>query len=126
MQCFFGVPAMKKRTALMLGLFLSLGFIISLAVSFLLTPSGSYIHPSRAYDTPDARIDINRADAEELQHLPGIGPVLGERIVAQREENGPFQSPEDLLRVPGIGDNTLDSIREYIIIGGSNENSGRG
>ena len=61
-----------------------------------------------------------------MQHLPGIGPVLGERIVAQREENGPFQSPEDLLRVPGIGDNTLDSIREYIIIGGSNENSGRG
>ena len=126
MQCFFGVPAMKKSTALMLGLFLSLGFILSLAVSFFLMPSGNTVQPSRAHETSDARIDINLADSEELQHLPGIGPVLGERICVWRKENGPFQSPEDLLQVPGIGESTLDGIREYILIGGIHEDSGRG
>ena len=126
MQCFFGVPVMKKNTALLLSLFLSLGFILSLAVSSLVMPSGNSVHPSRIYEASDARIDINLADSETLQQLPGIGPVLGERILAWREENGLFRIPEDLLQVPGIGENTLDGIREYILIGGSNENSGRG
>ena len=116
---------MKKNTALMLGLFLSLGFILSLAVSSLLMPPGAGVHPSKTYEASDPRIDINTADAEELQHLPGIGPVLGERILAWREEKGPFRSPEDLLQVPGIGESTLNGIRGYILIGGINENSGR-
>jgi len=48
-------------------------------------------------------INLNRADAGELESLPGVGPVLAERIVADREANGPFASVDDLGRVPGVG-----------------------
>jgi competence protein ComEA len=52
---------------------------------------------------PTRRLDINRADANALQALPGIGPALARRIVAYREAHGPFRESGDLLRVPGIG-----------------------
>lgn len=48
-------------------------------------------------------LDINRASAQELDRLPGIGPVLASRIVAHRERHGPFRDPTELLAVPGIG-----------------------
>lgn len=49
-------------------------------------------------------VNLNQADASELEALPGVGPVLAERIVADREANGPFASLDDLSRVPGVGD----------------------
>jgi competence protein ComEA len=61
-------------------------------------------------------IDINRATAEELQRLPGIGPKLAQRIVEERGK-GPFKSAEDLRRVPGIGPKTIDKLRPYITVG---------
>ena len=61
-------------------------------------------------------LDLNRATVEELVELPGIGPVLAERIVAFREEHGPFRSVEDLLQVPGIGEATLEALRPYITV----------
>ena len=60
------------------------------------------------------RLELNSATAAELESLPGIGPVLAERILAQREENGPFTGPEDLLAVNGIGPKTLEAIEPYI------------
>lgn len=59
-------------------------------------------------------IDLNRATAEELDALPGIGEVLAERIIACREENGAFSSKEDVLAVPGIGEATYEKIAPYI------------
>lgn len=61
-----------------------------------------------------APVDLNRADAVELQTLPGIGPALGRRIVEYRSREGPFESPEALLRVQGIGPATLDRIRSRL------------
>jgi competence ComEA-like helix-hairpin-helix protein len=62
----------------------------------------------------DARaIDVNRADASELERLPGVGPALAARIIEQRQR-GRFASPEDLLRVRGIGRKTLDALRERL------------
>ena len=61
-------------------------------------------------------LNLNRATVEELVELPGIGPVLAERIVAFREEHGPFRSVEDLLQVPGIGEATLEALRPYITV----------
>jgi competence protein ComEA len=55
-------------------------------------------------------VNINRADAAELDALPGIGPVLAQRIVADRDANGPFSSLDDLGRVSGIGDAVLSTI----------------
>src|SRR5205814_5936346 len=46
--------------------------------------------------TPSTKININTATAQELQALPGVGPVLAEHIIAYRSQNGPFQTAEDL------------------------------
>ncbi len=62
----------------------------------------------------DGKIAINRASANELLTLPGVGPVLAQRIVDHRTRNGPFESVEDLLDVPGIGEAKLASFRDLI------------
>lgn len=62
----------------------------------------------------DSLVSLNRADASTLETLPGVGPVLAERIVAFREQNGPFQQVEDLLQVPGIGEAKLASLRDLV------------
>lgn len=63
-------------------------------------------------------ISINQAGKEELMALPGIGDVLAERILAYRQENGDFRSPEELLNVEGIGKKRLEEILDFITIGG--------
>lgn len=63
-------------------------------------------------------IDINRADAEQLTALPGIGEILARRIVAYREENGSFLSTQELQNVEGIGEKRLDAILDLITVGG--------
>lgn len=62
--------------------------------------------------TGSGLVDVNRADATRLQDLPGVGPVLAERIVADREDNGPFSSVDDLQRVTGIGPAVLAGLRD--------------
>jgi competence protein ComEA len=59
-------------------------------------------------------ISLNHASPAELDELPGVGPVLAERIVAHRESKGPFQEVEDLLQVPGIGEAKLASLRDLV------------
>jgi len=61
-----------------------------------------------------SRIDLDRATARDLERLPGIGPALAARILADRAEQGPFRTPEALLRVRGIGARTLQRIRPYL------------
>ena len=62
-------------------------------------------------------LDLNRASAEELEALPGIGPALAARIVAARRERL-FTSVEDLDRVPGIGPATLQRLRARVSVRG--------
>ena len=64
----------------------------------------------------DGLISLNQADATALEDLPGVGPVLAERIVAHREANGPFETVEDLLEVPGIGEAKLAAMRDSIAV----------
>lgn len=117
---------MKKSMALLLSLLLSLAFLAFLVFSLSPAPAAVSVLPDRIWEAEDARIDINRASAEELQEIPGIGPVLSEAIIAWREENGSFRTEEDLLQVSGIGEKTLEGIRSSIVIGGQNEDTGRG
>lgn len=56
-------------------------------------------------------IDLNRATAEELEQVRGIGPALAARIIARRDEVGGFGRVEDLIEVRGIGPATLESMR---------------
>lgn len=62
-------------------------------------------------------VDINRADAAELETLPGIGPTTAQKIVDDREANGPFAKPEDLMRVPGIGPKKFEALRDLVTCG---------
>lgn len=70
----------------------------------------------RQKEPPDRPMDINSASTEDLQRLPGIGPILAQRIVAERTENGPFCSLEELRRVRGIGPRTLEKLRPYVTV----------
>ena len=62
-------------------------------------------------------ININTADLQRLEELPGVGPVIAQRILDYRQLNGPFAQVEDLLQVKGIGEKTLEKILPYIFIG---------
>jgi len=62
-------------------------------------------------------VNINTADAKMLaEELEGIGPALAAAIVRDREENGPYEAPEQIMRVRGIGPRVLEENREYILI----------
>lgn len=61
-------------------------------------------------------ININTAAQADLERLPGIGEVRARAIVAYREENGPFLTLDDLLRVSGIGSGILEGLRPYATI----------
>lgn len=63
-------------------------------------------------------VDINSADAATLaRELKGVGPARAEAIVAWREANGPFRSPEDIVLVQGIGERVLEDNRDLLTAG---------
>jgi competence protein ComEA len=63
------------------------------------------------------RLDVNRASAEDLQQLPGIGPVLAQRIVEWRRTHGAFKQVDELNAVKGIGNKKLQQIRPLVMVG---------
>jgi len=65
---------------------------------------------------PGELINVNTASATELEALPGVGEVIAQAIVDYRTENGPFTSVDQLLDVSGIGDATLENIRELVTV----------
>ena len=67
---------------------------------------------------PQGKININTATAEQLTLLPGIGEVTANAIVAYRTANGNFASDEDILNVKGIGEKTLEKIKDFIVLEG--------
>jgi competence protein ComEA len=71
--------------------------------------------PSKKEENLKGPIDINHANGQELQLLPGIGPKLAQRILDERAKS-PFQSVEDLRRVSGIGPKILERLRPYVKI----------
>ena len=77
---------------------------------------GQLIEIDRAESRPiEFRVDLNRAEWTELALLPNIGESLARKIVAYREEHGPFRSPDELRRVSGIGPKTLEAVRPYLL-----------
>jgi competence ComEA-like helix-hairpin-helix protein len=74
------------------------------ATTALRTPAQT---PPPALPTPVQLVRVNYAGLEELQQLHGVGPVLAERIISDRQVNGQYHGPQDLLRVKGIGEKTV-------------------
>ena len=61
-------------------------------------------------------VNINTASRRELEALPGIGEVLAQRILDYRKANGSFQSVDELVKVKGIGEKTLEKLRPYATV----------
>lgn len=71
---------------------------------------------SKSHSAVRFPLDLNTATAEQLEAIPGIGPVLAQRIVDYRRANGRFQSVDDLLEVQGIGQKRLENMRPYVVV----------
>lgn len=64
----------------------------------------------------DAPVNLNTANADQLDALPGVGPATAAAIISDREAHGPFRSVDDLGRVRGIGDAKLDQLRKLVTV----------
>lgn len=80
----------------------------------IVVPGRGGLHDGPGPSQDGGVLSINSATAGDLESLPGVGPVLAERIVAFREENGGFEVVEDLLEVPGIGEAKLAAMRDLV------------
>ena|SRR5437867_5417041 len=84
--------------------------VMALALAAAVPPAAA------APQTTTEKINVNTASSEELTALPGIGKAYADRIVEYREKNGPFKKVEDLLNVRGIGEKTLERIRDRVTV----------
>jgi competence ComEA-like helix-hairpin-helix protein len=75
---------------------------------------------------PDERIDVDRANAQELARLPKVGPRLAKTILADREAQGPFGSLENLDRVGGVGPGLLKVIAPHVVFSAAAGRAGSG
>jgi competence protein ComEA len=92
------------------GAWMALSALVAIAV--LAVPATAF---GAASEEKVSRVNVNTASADELATLPGIGPSYAKRIVDYREKNGPFKRVEDLLNVQGIGEKTLEKIRDKVV-----------
>lgn len=76
--------------------------------------SEEHVEGGEPAGTDDTRLNMNLAEQAEWETLPGIGPAKAEAIISYREESGPFQQVDDLINVPGIGEKTLETLREHL------------
>jgi competence protein ComEA len=101
-----------KKTAVALSLTLA----VALGVSLSPTATGQTTATKKTKAAPKpaakARIDLNKATAEELETLPGIGPAHARDIIAAR----PFRTVDDLARVRGLGEARVDAIRDLVVV----------
>ncbi len=71
---------------------------------------------SSSSSSASSLVNINQASEEELCELPGVGEATARKIIADRESAGPFASPEDLMRVSGIGEKKFASLKDLICV----------
>ncbi|MCL5935107.1 MAG: helix-hairpin-helix domain-containing protein [Firmicutes bacterium] len=72
--------------------------------------------PGSSGRTGSTTVNINTANLEQLDSLPGIGPALAQRIMEFRDTNGPFKSVQDLQKVPGIGARKFEQLSRSVVI----------
>ena len=62
-------------------------------------------------------VNLNTAGTDQLTAIPGIGEAMAQRIVEWRDEHGPFRRVEDLMKVKGIGEKSLEKMRPHVTVG---------
>ena len=70
----------------------------------------------KASATEASPVDLNTAASSALESVPGIGKSLSQRILAFRDKNGPFQNVDDLLKVQGVGEKSIQKLRPYLTV----------
>ena len=94
--------------------------VIRIEVSRSESPAGAEMTAEEDHPAPGLlegeRININTAPEGDLERLPGIGPARARDIVAYRESAGPFEQPESIMEVSGIGEKTYARIANYITV----------
>jgi comEA protein len=85
--------------------------------SFLLSLIVSVPAAAGKKKPPAQPININTANSEQLQQVPGIGPATAEKILQMRKSYGPFKSVDDLLAIRGLGAKRLEKMRKYLTVG---------
>ena len=78
--------------------------------------AGTLLVPGIAQATPEQRIDLNAASADDLASLPGIGPAKAAAIVEYRAKQ-PFATTEELMQVQGIGAKLYEQLRDHVTVG---------
>lgn len=117
MKHFVEFSAAQMKTLTLLGVAILLGGSYRLVADWHRQPVGpSHAWTAGALDEyqPTLIVDVNYSPADSLELVPGIGPVLAERIVAYRRRHGRFESVDSLINVSGIGPATIDKIKKYI------------
>lgn len=87
-----------------------------IAITMLVAVLAIMVSGINVYAGDTAKININTASAEELTQLQGVGPKYAAKIVEYREQKGPFASPEDIMKIPGIGPATFEKNKELMVV----------
>lgn len=83
---------------------------------FLLCLATGCLAQTKKKIPPSRPVDINAASLEQLEQLPGIGPVFAHRIVDYRKNTGPFRNVDELMAVKGIGEKRMEKLRKYVMV----------
>jgi len=95
----------------------ALVFVVALSALVFTAPTRAAAPAKAAPAATDAKpVDLNTATSAQLEAIPGIGKSLAERILAFREKNGAYASLDDLLKVQGIGEKSLEKLRPYLVV----------
>lgn len=97
----------------------SLNFLAVTILVISFAPAAVFADEPSAASQQAAVVNINTADAAQFALLPQIGLKSGQRIVAYRDEHGPFQKATDLMQVKGIGDKIFALISPYLVVEGN-------
>jgi len=112
---WFELPRRQLRVLLAAAAIVVLSLLAIRGLQALRAPADFRIENARESLSLPPRLDVNTAREYELELLPGIGGKTARAIVADREQQGPYERLEDLMRVPGIGPKTVETLRPHLM-----------
>jgi len=95
-----------------------LALCLALLTTAAVQPDCLAAGPAKAVPALEGVVNLNTASEAELTRLPRVGEAVARRIIAFREQHGPFTRPEELMNVQGIGEKTFDKLRPHLAVEG--------